>query len=305
MTRVSDAASHAFMLNSLNKSLDNTRDIQVQISTGKIGDQYGDLGRDSTRLVSLEAERSRTDQFVDNNRIVDLRLQKMESVVAQVTELASDAKQFFVNAGHFENAQEVDLIGQTQGMLESLAGLLNSEHNGRTLFAGARTDTPPVDIDNLPADGEFGVDTADAFYYEGDDQVLRHRASDTLSIDYGVTAAESGFEALIRGLKIAQTADLSDPDGARQRIDRALDLVNQAIDEIPDIRGRIGGSRAVLEKETVRMEDFRLAIDENVGEIENVDLAEAISRLSEQEAQMQASLAALSRLRQVTLANFL
>lgn len=305
MTRVSDAASHSLMLASLNRSIEGARDLQVQISTGKVGDQYGDIGRDSQRLISLETERSRADQFVDNNQIVDLRLQKMESVVGQISELASDVKQFFVNAAHHQNAQELDLDGQIQHYLESMGGLLNSDHNGRSLFAGGRTDAAPVDIDNLPADGEFGAQTAADFYYGGDDQVLRHRASDTLSIDYGVTAADSGFEKLIRGLKIAQTADLSDPDGARQRVDRGLDLVNEAIDELADIRGRIGGSRAVLEKETIRMEDFRLALDENVSNIENVDLAEAISRLSEQEAQMQASLAALARLRQVTLTNFL
>ena len=72
-----------------------------------------------------------------------------------------------------------------------------------------------------------------------------------------------------------------------------------------NLRGRIGGARAVLEKETIRMEDFQIALDESIGNLENVDLAEAISRLSEQEAQMQASLAALSRLRQVTLTNLL
>lgn len=305
MTRVADTASHALMLSNLNRSLAATRDLQVQISTGKVGLEYAVIGRDSQRLVSMEAERVRTDKFVDNNRVLDLRLQKMETVVAQVTEIASDAKAFFVNAAHFRNASEVDLEGQTQGMLESIAGLLNSEHNGRSLFAGARTDAQPVDLSQLPADGDFGADTADTLYYSGDAQALRHRASDTLSIDYGVTAAESGFEKLIRGLKIAQTADVSDAEGAQQRIDRALDLINEAIDELPDIRGRIGGSRAVLEKETTRMEDFRLALDESVGDLENVDLAEAISRLSEEEAQMQAALAALARLRQTTLTQFL
>lgn len=305
MTRVSDSASHAMMLANLNRSLGNARELQVQVSTGKIGLDYAALGRDSQRLVSLEGERVRADAFVDRNRVVDLRLQKMETVVAQITEAASEAKSVLVSAGHHYNAAELDLDGQMQGLLETVAGLLNSEHNGRSLFAGGRTDTAPVDLSALPADGEFLADTADTFYYEGDDQVLRHRASDTLSVDYGVTASESGFETLIRGLKIAQTVDNSDPDGARQRVDRALELINQAIDELPDVRGRIGGSRAVLEEETVRMEDFRLALDESIGDLENVDLAEAISRLSEHEAQMQAALAALAQLRQVTLTNFL
>lgn len=305
MTRVSDSASHAMMLANLNRSVGQARDIQVQVSTGKVGLDYAALGRDSQRLVSLEAERSRSAKFVDANRVVDLRLQKMESVVAQVTEAASDVKTLLVNAGHHHNAAELDLDGQMRAMLETVAGLLNSEHNGRSLFAGARTDASPVDLDRLPADGEFGAQTAAELYYRGDGQVLRHRASDTLSVDYGVTADESGFGALIQGMKIAQTVDVGDPEGARQRVDRALDLINRAVDELPDIRGRIGGSRAVLEEETERMEDFRLALDESIGDLENVDLAEAISRLSEHEAQMQAALAALAQLRQISLVSFL
>lgn len=305
MTRVSDSASHSLMLSSLNRSIGQTRDLQVQISTGKVGLEYTALGRDSQRLISLEAERARTDKFVDNNQVVGLRLTQMEAAVSQIFELASETRTTLVNAGHFQNASELDLAGDMLAKLETVAGLLNSEQNGRALFGGARTDASPVDITLLPADGDFAADTADAFYYKGDDQVLRHRASDTLSIDYGVTASEPGFERLIRGLKIAQTVDTSDPEAARQRVDRALDLINEAIDMLPDIRGRIGGSQAVLEKESVRMEDFRLALDESVGDLENVDLAEAISRLSEQEAQMQAALAALARLRQVTLTAFL
>ena len=305
MTRVSDISSHALMLSSLNRSIDGARTLQVQISTGKVGSQYSDIGRDSQRLVSLEGERSRTSQFIQNNKTVDLRLQEMETVVAQMTELASDAKALFVNAAHHQNASDLDIQSSMRNMLESVGGLLNTEQNGRSLFSGGLTDVLAVNFDNLPADGEFGADTADLTYYNGDDQVLRHRASDTLSVDYGVTAADPAFEKLVRGLKIAQTVDFSDPEGARQRIDRGLELINEALQDLPDVRGRIGGARAVLEKETFRMEDFQIALDESIGNIENVDLAEAISRLSEQEAQMQASLAALSRLRQVSLANFL
>lgn len=304
MTRVSDTSSHSLMLANLNRSLERTRDVQVQISTGKVGLDYAQLGRDSQRLVSLEAERTRADQFVDNNRVVDLRLQKMESVVAQITELASDAKVVLVNAGHHANAAELDLQGQMEGILQTVAGLLNSQQNGRSLFAGARTDVSPVNLDALPADGEF-LTTADELYYRGDDQVLRHRASDTLSVDYGANADEAGFEVLIRGLKIAETVDTSDSEMARLRVDRALDLINEALEKLPDIRGRIGGSRAVLEQETARMEDFTLALDESVSDLENIDFAEAVSRLSEEQAQMQASLAALARLRQISLTNFL
>ena len=53
------------------------------------------------------------------------------------------------------------------------------------------------------------------------------------------------------------------------------------------------------------MKDFTLALDQSVGDLENIDFAEAISRLGEEQAQLQASMAALSRLRQVTLTNFL
>lgn len=304
MTRVSDTASHTTMLNNLNRSIARARDIQVQVSTGKVGLEYSTIGRDSSRLISLETERSRADQFVSTNRVVDLRLQKMESIVAQVTELASDVKQFLVNAAHGENASELDVQSRMEGFLQTVAGLLNSEQNGRTLFAGAATDTPPIDLSALPADGEF-TGTADELYYKGDNQILRHRASETLSIDYGISASDAGFETLIRGLKIGETVDISDPNTARQRLDRALDLINESIERLPDVRGRIGGSRAILEQETARMQDFTLALDESIGDLENVDLTEAISRLGEEQAQLQAALAALSRLRQVTLTNFL
>ena len=54
MSRVADTASHSTLLNNLNRSIERARDIQVQVSTGKVGQDYAAIGRDSKRLVSLE-----------------------------------------------------------------------------------------------------------------------------------------------------------------------------------------------------------------------------------------------------------
>ena len=37
MSRVADTASHSTLLNNLNRSIERARDIQVQVSTGKVG----------------------------------------------------------------------------------------------------------------------------------------------------------------------------------------------------------------------------------------------------------------------------
>ena len=84
-----------------------------------------------------------------------------------------------------------------------IEALLNTQIEGRYVFAGSMTDTVPADLSDVaytPQAGLPGTFTADTGYYQGDNLTLSIRADDNFELDYGITADNTAFEEMLRSL---------------------------------------------------------------------------------------------------------
>ena len=304
MNRVANLSAQNLSLSLLQQTQSRAMDAQVQISTGKKAERYMGVAPDSARLLSLKSEHARATQFVAGNKVADMRLQKMETSIAGTMDVATNLRTLLVNATHDENATALALNAEGAAMLSQVANYLNTQLDGRHLFSGSRTDIAPVDFSTLPADGVFTGPAAD-LYYKGDDLPATLRTGEASSITYGVTADEPGLDKLVQALQIVATIDTTDPTAARARLEEALTLANGAVAEIPDIRSRIGSSRATIELANSQHDEFLLYAEGAIGDIENVDVTEAITRLSGHQATLEASYASLARLQSVSLLDYL
>lgn len=304
MTRIANLSAQNLSLSLLQQTQARAMDTQVQISTGKKAERYMGVAADSARLLSLKSEHARVSQYVAGNKVADMRLQAMETSVAGVMDVATKLRTLLVNASHDENAASIALKEEATAMLGQVAGYLNTQIDGRHLFAGSRTEASPVDLSTLPADGVFAGPAAD-LYYRGDDMPVSVRTGASTSLDYGVRADEPGFDKLIQALQIVATTDTGNAASARARLDEALGIANEAVSAIPDVRSKIGSSRATLELANSQHEEFLLYAEGAIGDIENVDVTEAITRLSGHQATLEASYASLARLQRVSLLDYL
>lgn len=302
MTRVATLFQHEHLVSLMMRSQSRVNDLQTQIASGVKAQDYKGLGSDAGRLVNIENAHVRTSQFAANNKIVLSRLTRMEDVISQLGDLGSQFRTLLVNALNQDNALDLNLPVQARQMLEQAAALLNTEQAGRHLFAGTRTDTEPVDLSQLPP--AYGVPSADgdsAAAFVGNSTRLVLHADDALDVSYGVTADEPGFERLIRAMDIVVKA----APGDRDALQHALDTSVQAVDDIVDIRTRVAGSMTTIESINTRHDDFLLYAENTMSDLKNVDVAEAVSRMSTAQTNLQASYMTLARLGQNSLLNFL
>ena len=189
MTRVANFAQHERNLSHILDAQKRLNEGQLQISSGKKSQHYSGVSRDVRRIVNVEAGHVRTTQFISNNKLVDQRLQTMETNVAQVFDLATQYKTLIINALNSDNSSDLAMPIQTQAMLDEITALLNMEQDGRYLFAGTRTDTRPVDQTGLPV--IYTIPSADgdaSGYYAGDAVNLTVQADENFTVSYGINA---------------------------------------------------------------------------------------------------------------------
>jgi len=307
MTRIGTLAHNNSLQFHLREGMTRINNRQIQISSGKISQKFSGIATESTLLISLKNTLDRTDSFVKNIGLVDDRLQIMENDVSQIQEVASQLNVLLVQALNVENAADMALNGTAQNLMEQVAAILNEQVAGRYLFAGSATSVKPVDIlDSTFSAGPTKVypSSSDTSYYKGNSDKLSFRPDNNFTINYGITANEPGFEKLMRSLNMVVSANLGPPSD-KARLGEAHNLVQEAIDELPGIVSKIGGSRSAMATVASKHEDFKLIVEEEVSLIENVDITEAFTRLSEDQTAIEASFATIARLSELSLSRYL
>jgi flagellar hook-associated protein 3 FlgL len=302
MTRVTDLAQFNTALYYLTHTQQRVTEAQTQIASGVKSQAYTGMAPDASRLITLETTHARVSQYLGNNRVVGERLQTMENAVAQILDVGTELKTLLINALNNDNASALALSQQADAKLEHVAALLNTRLDGRYLFAGSRTDTAPVDLAGLPAG--YVIPTADGDsigYYQGDNFIFAVQADDTLSVNYGVTADETGFEQLIRAIDIVKKSPPTD----RAALEHALAVVGDAMSAIPDIRTKIGSAHAVIDEVNKNHDEYQLYAERSIGDIQNVDVAEVMTKLNSDSVSLQASYMAINTLTQLNLMSFL
>jgi flagellar hook-associated protein 3 FlgL len=302
VTRVTNYAQFQTSMFYLRETQQRIDLAQLQIASGMKSRDYIAMARDSNRLVTMETTHARVTQFTDNNKLVDQRMQTMETNVAQIFEIATNFRTLLVNALNNENALDLAMPQNAQSYLDQVATLLNVQYEGRYLFSGSRTDTPPVDLTALPVGYAIPtVDGASGAYYQGDQFLFSVRADLNFDVVYGETADNPAFEKLIRALDLVKKSPPSD----RAALEHALAVANQALDEIPDVRTRIGTAQQTLEQINKRHDEFLLYTEQSVSDIQNVDVAQTMTKLNADSVSLQASYMSINTLSQLNLMEFL
>ena len=302
MTRVANIAQNDRIVSLIMQTQEQANASELQIASGYKSQNYQGIARDASRLVEMEISHVRVNQYIENNELVEDRLQLMESNSEQIMDILSEFKTLLINALNHGNAIELDLPNQATEMMTQIAALLNTDLDGRHLFAGSATDAEPVDLTGLPVAYVIPSSDGDASgYYVGDATQLSVRADDNLDLTYGITADALGFEQAIRAMDIVVKGAPTDTT----MLNHALDVTTSAIDNVANIRTQIGNTRSSLAEIDKKHQDFILYAEETIGDLENTDVTLAITRLNEAQVSLEASYMALTRLSQMTLMQFI
>jgi len=163
MSRIANYASQQILNSYLQKVQQRLNTTQVQITSEKRSQDYTGIGSDTQRLVGYEVDVSLLNSYKRNNDIQDIVLKSTEPALTGIETTIADFRTAMTSF-NTQNIVDEDAVRVIQQQafrsLQSMQSYLNTEVNGRYLFAGNRTTTAPVNL---------GLTTLEAFQekYDG------------------------------------------------------------------------------------------------------------------------------------------
>jgi flagellar hook-associated protein 3 FlgL len=342
-TNISDLGQQVYLRNLIAKIKTDTLTLQNQISSGKRGEVFSDLGGvDALQSLSLRADREKIDSYMKSVALVKSRTTVMN---AGMEELQSNAGDLVANLiGPAQNTQKdpgmVSLSEIAKKDLQTLIERLNTKYQGVQLFAGADITNAPLDsatvqtdiqteltamyngtqtgattITNVKNLGSTAATNGDLGFNGtvGTAGPLSATVDDGVTVDYTIKADDAAFKDLIRGLSII--ANLKYPDATTNpaytdkefwdTYNGARALIEKSGKDIAVLQGKVGVVQAGLDVTTTKHERMMDSLEEFIGDAEDVDPADALAKLTSLQTQLEASYRIMAQLRDLSLVNFL
>lgn len=281
---------------------------QDQISTGLRVKAASDapVAYASATAARGASKRASTYQDTLNDSTSDLNagvsvLQETSNVLTKATELAIDGASGSIDANGFEAlASEVD------SLLNRALTAANQQQDGRYIFGGTATDTPPFSVGTLDADGRPAN-----IAYNGATERARALVSKSQTVDNRYVGSEvfqaagqDVFGALIGLRNDLRNGTLSESQKTAAVSARLADIQN-ARTRVGEVMGEQAGNLAGLEAMQNRLSDLKLNADTRAGDLEGTDYAAAVVGLKQQETTFEATLGVIGRMNQTSLLDFL
>jgi flagellar hook-associated protein 3 FlgL len=290
------------MLANLNTNLTRMNKYQNQLATGKKITLPSDDPIVASRALKLRTDVAEIDQYLRNVDDATSWMEITESTLAQIGDVMQRLREITVQGSTGTTTpDDLDKIKKEAEQLKiQMTHLANTTYAGRYIFSGYKTDKPLMD-----ESGTFLIDIANSeqIMYEigiGDDININVTGSDLFNS--GTDAAAGSTSSLI-GVIDALIAALG--SGDHNAVGNMLSQIDVEMNNILRVRSGVGARMNRLELTANRLEEDYINFTKLMSKNEDVDIAEAIMYLQNEEYVYRASLSAGARVIQPSLIDFL
>lgn len=301
VTRISTSFQNQTNLRNLQQANEGLTLTSYQVTSGNIGRRLADTAQSSNQIVAMRDVLARTDMYKNNITSATSRLQAAEGALAGMTDLLAEAASL-ATLGRNENSASTreSLAPKAQAIADTFYNLFKTQFEGAYIFSGQDGDDEPVS----------GAASATAFpglplattWYNGDSATGTVVTGPGTTLSYGAAGNEAAFAELKTGLEALwyglENNSLSD-------IDSAITTLESARESLSVLQGRVGGQMNTLDQLGERHDTQTQFMGEQLDKLEKVDVAEALTRFSQQQATLEASMLIITQVNNLSLLDFL
>jgi len=306
MTRISSAMIPMASLADISRAQQELVEASRQSSAQTRAADLKGYGREAQTLVSAERLYSRLKGFEDTVREMTTRLQIQDVALGRAADAVDKLKQELFQNLSLDSGEGVR--AQLEEAFAVLKDTMNTNLGGRYLFGGMMNDRPPITAASL---SDLAASNLSDVMEEGSSpQVMRVEEGRTVAA--GVVADDVVTQAMASIKRLAELDEGVDgpfggdlTDTQRTLIQDELTALNAAFNTILSAQSENGRLTQDVEAAADRLTSRLNAMDEAIGGIVNVDLAEVAVRLNQAQFAYESSASIFNVLRGLSLLNYL
>ncbi|HOB08997.1 MAG: flagellar hook-associated protein FlgL [Limnochordia bacterium] len=302
------------MLRHLNRGLSRLDRHQQQLASGKQILRPSDDPAGVISVMELRSSLAENDQLLKNVTGALSWLESVDTVLGSVTSVLHRAKELTVYAatGTLNSDDRNAILKEVEQLFANVLELSNASHGGRYLFAGQKSTTMPFQrASDDPDSPDYWVIKYHGGLANQETAALNVEINSNTVIDLNIiqasgTNAEDAEDQVFLPIfnvlsGIIQDIKNDDPGALNQRLGELED----ALDGLLSVRAEVGAKlhRVALAEE--RLKDLHLNLNKMLSNIQDIDVAEAIVNLKNEENGYRVALAVGARIIQPTLVDFL
>jgi len=283
-------------LGAVNRAADNMAAAQRQMSTGRRLNSIGDDPLGAHQAVGQHATLGAIDAYSRAVSAASPRLAAADAVFAAVGDKLTAAIQAGLGAkgSNTTPASRTASAAQVASLRDALLADFNSTENGTYLFSGtASTDAPYAQ-------------SGGTWVYQGN--------ADTAKVEVGrgrTIAVTFDGQAIAKGTDPTDVFTVLDDlamainAGNDPAIATAVAGLERAFDRTLRAQGRLGADERGLDEASMRLAGLKRGAEARRSTIEDANMAEAITNLTQAETNYRAALASVSTMERISLLDYL
>ncbi|GAB3802882.1 flagellar hook-associated protein FlgL [Virgibacillus kimchii] len=276
------------MLRNLSNSNANMNTYMDQLTTGKKINRPSDDPVVAMKGINYRSQVSEIQQFQRNTSEVHNWMDNTDAALNTATQALQRLRELAVQASNdtYDDQERENIKEEAEQLKDHLIDIANTNVNGKYIFNGADTNASPFQGDNFqPDDGEVIIEVAGG-----------------MKLQANVNPEDVFGDDLFGKLdQFIHALGENDQPG----IENSMEELDQGINQIINVRADLGARMNRLELVENRLADQEIVATKTMSDNEDIDYAEAITKLITQESLHRAALSAGSRIIQPSLVDFL
>jgi flagellar hook-associated protein 3 FlgL len=305
--RIGTAANAQLLLAQIQKAEAAVDLANRQVVSGKVSTTYSGYGDKTAIMEAARSASARSDANVAAAQQASMRLDLQDAELSQLSDLVGQVRQTLSKAAADEDA--TSLMSQMQGFYNQAVEILNAKDASGYIYGGDNNQMPPVTATDLTSLAAL-PSVANAF---ANGQVKTSvRLGDSQTVQVGMLASDLGTQLFSLFQQVAQfDAGAGGPFNtkttpAQQSFLESTIQTSATVQEGVNVQSATNGIRYQMVQDTMTQLQAKSSVYKGfVSSLQDVDIADALSRLNQNNIALQAAFQVTSSLNKLSLLDFM
>jgi len=305
---ISTSAQSALLVSQLNQDNTALNQTQQQVSSGLVSTTYGGIGDQTAALESAQAAVDRTNSYQAATQLGINQANLQDTQLTQLSTLASQLQQDITTAAG--NNSGSTLMASASSIYDQVTQILNSQDsNGNYIYGGDQNNTPPVKTTSL---SDLASLSSVSQAFTGGTVKGGVQVGDGQTVQVGLLASNIGSGILQTLSDIANFNSGSNGNfgttltGAQSTfLSNEISVAQSASETVNNVAAQNGNTYQQLQGALSQQQAMNTLYTGFVSNIQNVNMAQAISSLNLDQTALQAATEVTAQLNQISLLNYL